>query len=56
VIDPMPADSPLHAMVEARLTAWEAERVAERLWARDGTLWAASGAAPEALADRKSVV
>ncbi len=46
----MPADSPLRAAVEGRLAAWEAERVAERLWARDGTLWAASGAQPEALA------
>jgi transaldolase / glucose-6-phosphate isomerase len=26
-----------------RLEAWTADRVAERLWARDGSLWAASG-------------
>ena len=46
----MPADTPLAAAVEARLAAWEAEQVADRLWERDGTLWAGSGAAPEALA------
>ena len=46
----MPSDPPLPAAVEARLAAWEAQRVAERLWARDGTLWSESGAAPEALA------
>ncbi len=27
----------------ARLEAWTADRVAERLWAKDGSLWAASG-------------
>ncbi|HET7685994.1 MAG TPA: transaldolase [Candidatus Limnocylindria bacterium] len=36
--------------IAGRLRAWEAERVAERLWARDGSLWAASGKAPEDLA------
>jgi len=50
VIDHMPAESPLRAAVEGRLAAWESERVAERLWARDGTLWAASGASPTDLA------
>ena len=45
----MPADSPLRRAVEARLAAWEAEHVAERLWAGDGSLWAASGAAPQEL-------
>lgn len=29
--------------IAARLRAWTAERVAERLWAKDGSLWAASG-------------
>ncbi len=36
--------------VAARLAAWEEARVAERLWAKDGSLWSASGKAPEALA------
>jgi transaldolase/glucose-6-phosphate isomerase len=33
----------LDAAVAARLDAWTSERVAERLWAKDGSLWAASG-------------
>jgi glucose-6-phosphate isomerase len=33
----------LEAAVAARLARWANERVAERLWARDGSLWAASG-------------
>jgi glucose-6-phosphate isomerase len=33
----------LAAAVTARLSGWADERVAERLWARDGGLWAASG-------------
>ncbi len=33
----------LEAAIGARLESWSAERVAERLWARDGALWAASG-------------
>jgi glucose-6-phosphate isomerase len=33
----------VEAAVRSRLDAWTAERVAERLWARDGSLWAASG-------------
>lgn len=36
--------------VAARLAAWTEERVAERLWERDGSLWAASGKRPEELA------
>ena len=40
----------LQAAVEERLGAWEADRVAERLWSKDGTLWAASGKASDALA------
>lgn len=40
----------LASTVEARLSGWADERVAERLWARDGTLWAATGKAPEEVA------
>ncbi len=40
----------LDAAVAARIAAWDADRVAERLWARDGSLWAASGKPPEAVA------
>jgi len=36
--------------VERRLAAWDADLVAERLWAKDGALWAASGHEPDALA------
>ncbi len=32
--------------VERRLEQWAADRVAERLWSRDGSLWAESGHAP----------
>jgi transaldolase / glucose-6-phosphate isomerase len=35
--------SALEAAIDARLGAWTDERVAERLWSRDGSLWAASG-------------
>ena len=38
------------AAVDARLESWTAERVAERLWAKDGTLWAASGKPPDQVA------
>lgn len=34
---------PLEQAIAERLTRWTDERVAERLWGRDGTLWAASG-------------
>ena len=40
----------LEAAARARLDAWERERVAERLWARDGSLWAASGKDPDEVA------
>ena len=33
----------VEAAVTARLESWTADRVAERLWAKDGSLWAASG-------------
>ncbi|MBA2632210.1 MAG: transaldolase [Chloroflexi bacterium] len=35
--------SDLDAAVTARLESWTADRVARRLWAKDGSLWAASG-------------
>ena len=38
------------AAVDARLAAWTADGVAERLWAKDGSLWAAAGKAPEEIA------
>ncbi|MGH2462848.1 MAG: hypothetical protein ACRDFZ_04370 [Candidatus Limnocylindria bacterium] len=37
---------PLEEAVAARLDNWAAERVAERLWERDGSLWAESGHPP----------
>jgi transaldolase / glucose-6-phosphate isomerase len=40
---------PLDASIAERLERWESERVAERLWAKDGTLWAASGKTPDEL-------
>jgi transaldolase/glucose-6-phosphate isomerase len=40
----------LASAIAARLAAWSQEHVAERLWARDGSLWAASGKSPEELA------
>ena len=39
--------SDLDAAIHSRLGAWTAERVADRLWAKDGSLWAASGKAPD---------
>ena len=42
--------SDVAAAVTARLESWTADRVAERLWARDGSLWAASGKPPEEVA------
>jgi len=42
--------SDLAGAVAARLDAWTADRVAARLWARDGTLWAASGKPAEEIA------
>ncbi|HET6380073.1 MAG TPA: transaldolase [candidate division Zixibacteria bacterium] len=41
---------PLDSAIAARLAVWRGERVAERLWERDGSLWAASGKAPEEVA------
>jgi len=42
--------SDLDAAIRSRLEAWTADRVAERLWSKDGTLWAASGKEPAAVA------
>jgi glucose-6-phosphate isomerase len=42
--------SVLDGAVAARLQAWTEDRVADRLWARDGSLWASSGKAPEEVA------
>lgn len=38
--------SALREAIERRLASWKADAVADRLWARDGTLWAASGKDP----------
>ncbi|MCA1587410.1 MAG: glucose-6-phosphate isomerase [Chloroflexi bacterium] len=38
------------AAASTRLERWTADRVADRLWARDGSLWADSGKAPEEIA------
>jgi len=45
-----PASATLAAATDARLAQWAAEGVAERLWARDGSLWATSGKRPEEVA------
>jgi transaldolase/glucose-6-phosphate isomerase len=42
--------APLASAIAARLADWAGERVAERLWARDGSLWASSGKRPEEIA------
>ncbi|MEO7295028.1 MAG: transaldolase [Candidatus Limnocylindria bacterium] len=39
--------SHVDAAVTARLESWTAEHVADRLWAKDGSLWAASGKAAD---------
>jgi glucose-6-phosphate isomerase len=41
---------PLGDAVASRLEGWAADRVAERLWERDGSLWAGSGHAPDEVA------
>ena len=45
-----PGMTELEAAIDARLESWTADRVAERLWARDGSLWAASGKPPSEIA------
>jgi transaldolase/glucose-6-phosphate isomerase len=42
--------APLAQAIAERLARWSSERVAERLWARDGSLWAASGKSAEEIA------
>ena len=42
--------SDLDAAIRSRLGAWTADHVADRLWARDGSLWAASEKPPEEVA------
>ena len=42
--------SDVEAAVTARLESWTAEGVAERLWAKDGSLWEASGKPPHEIA------
>ena len=42
--------SGLEAAVERRLDGWTSDGVAERLWRKDGSLWAASGKAPDEVA------
>ena len=42
--------SDLDAAIRSRLEAWTADRVADRLWSKDGSLWAASGKDPAAVA------
>jgi glucose-6-phosphate isomerase len=44
------ASDPLASAVAARLVQWADGGVADRLWARDGSLWAASGKAPAEVA------
>ena len=42
--------SDLAAAIASRLEAWTEDRVAERLWSKDGSLWAASGKPAEEIA------
>ena len=42
--------APLASAIAGRLAEWGGERVAERLWARDGSLWASSGKRSEEVA------
>jgi transaldolase/glucose-6-phosphate isomerase len=44
------SEGPLDAAIGERLARWEAERVADRLWLKDGSLWAASGKSPDEVA------
>ena len=40
----------LDAAIGSRLGAWTADHVADRLWAKDGSLWGASGKPPDEVA------
>ena len=42
--------SVLDGAIVARLEAWTRDRVADRLWEKDGSLWAASGKSPDEVA------
>ena len=42
--------SVLDGAIAARLDAWTRDRVADRLWEKDGSLWAASGKSPDEVA------
>jgi len=44
------SDGPLADAIARRLAEWGSQHVAERLWARDATLWADSGKDPTSLA------
>jgi transaldolase/glucose-6-phosphate isomerase len=44
------SDGALDAAIAERLARWEGDRVADRLWQKDGSLWAASGKKPDELA------
>lgn len=44
------SDRSLESAIVERLGRWESERVAERLWEKDGSLWAGSGKPAEELA------
>jgi len=44
------SDGPLDEAIAARLADWGSERVADRLWQKDGSLWAASGKEPADIA------
>jgi transaldolase/glucose-6-phosphate isomerase len=44
------SDRALDAAIAERLARWEEERVSDRLWAKDGSLWAESGHSAEAVA------
>ena len=42
--------SVLDGAIVARLEAWTRDRVADRLWEKDGSLWDASGKSPDEVA------
>ena len=44
------SDGPLDAAIAERLARWDEERVAKRLWQKDGSLWEASGHPAEEVA------
>jgi glucose-6-phosphate isomerase len=44
------SQAPLEQAIAERLALWDRERVAERLWAKDGSLWTSSGKPAEEVA------